>query len=205
MLNEMSVILEDLKNQNSEIRELALDKIGTLKPSNSLEIILPFLSDSEPGVRSTAACNLGEIQDSCAIPYLINIVKNDNDEEVRADGLSALGEYQSSEILNCLIDEVNREKRSRRPRQEVARQLKHYNAEEAVDALITLLQDEDDYVKIPAVDSLLELNRPRLRHVWIDALDSENCYVSEVAKKALANLDLLTPVKSIPSSQPKTN
>lgn len=186
MLNDMSVILEDLKNKNSEIREVALDKIGTLKPSNSLEIILTFLSDSEPGVRSTAACNLGEIQDCCAIPYLINLVKNDNDEEVRADALSALGEYQSSEILNCLIDEVNYEKRSRRPRQEVARQLKHYNAEEAVDALIILLQDEDDYVKIPAVDSLFELNRPRLRQVWIDALDSENCYVSEVAKKALA-------------------
>ena len=194
----MSVILEDLKNPNSEIRELALDKIGTLKPSNSLEIILPLLSDSEPGVRSTAACNLGEIQDSCAIPYLINLVKNDNDEEVRADALSALGEYQSSEILNCLIDEVNREKRSRRPRQEVARQLKHYNAEEAVDALITLLQDEDDYVKIPAVDSLLELNRPRLRQVWIDALDSENCYLSEIATKALANLEAEPCVATTP-------
>ncbi|BAZ16703.1 hypothetical protein NIES4071_85810 [Calothrix sp. NIES-4071] len=199
MLDEISVILEDLKNPNSEIRELALDKIGILKLSNSLEIILPFLSDSEPGVRSTAACNLGEIQDIRAIPHLINIVKNDNDEEVRADALSALGEYQSSEILNCLINEVNREKRSRRPRQEVARQLKHYNTEEAVDALIELLQDEDDYVKIPAVDSLLELNRLRLRQVWIDALDSENYYVSEIATKALANLDLLIPVKSTPS------
>jgi HEAT repeat protein len=107
MLNELSVILEDLKNPNSEIRELALDKIGTLKPSNSLEILLPFWSDSDPGVRSTAACNLGEIQDICAIPHLINIVKNDNDEELRADALSALSEYQSSEILDCLIDEVN--------------------------------------------------------------------------------------------------
>lgn len=199
MSSEISAILEDLKNSNSEIRELALDKIGTLKPSNSLEIILPFLSDSEPGVRSTAACNLGEIQDNYAIPHLINLVKHDNNEEVRADALSALGEYQSSEILDCLIDEVNREKRSRRPRQEVARQLKHYNTESAVDALVTLLQDEDDYVKIPAVDSLLELNRPRLRQVWINTLESENYYVSDIGTKALANLDLLTPVKSTPS------
>ena len=51
---------------------------------------------------------------------------------------------------------------------------------------MTLLQDEDDYVKIPAVDSLLELNRPRLRQVWINALNSEKCYVSEIATKALA-------------------
>jgi hypothetical protein len=54
------------------------------------------------------------------IHHLINIVKDDDDEEVRADALSALGEYHSSEILDCLIDEVNREKISRRPRQEEA-------------------------------------------------------------------------------------
>ncbi len=56
---KMSTILEDLKNSDPEIRELAIDKIGTIKPSNALEIILPFLSDSEPEVRGTAACNLG--------------------------------------------------------------------------------------------------------------------------------------------------
>ncbi|WP_127083099.1 HEAT repeat domain-containing protein [Dulcicalothrix desertica] len=63
-------------------------------------------------------------------------------------------------------------------------------AEGAVGALITLLQDEDDYVKIPTVDSLFELNYPGLRQVWIDALDSENCYVLEIATKALVNLDI---------------
>jgi HEAT repeat protein len=68
--------------------------------------------------------------------------------------------------------------------------------------LITLLQDDDDYVKILAVDSLLELNRPRLRQIWIDALNSENCYVSEVATKALALFRCVNtskPVKITPS------
>lgn len=94
---------------------------------------------------------------------------------------------------------IQREKRSRRPRLEVALQLKYYSTESVVDALIALLQDEDDYIKIPTVDSLIELNRPKLRQFWIDALDSENFCVSEIATKALANLDLLIPVKSIPS------
>lgn len=103
-----------------------------------LGIILPFLSDVEPEVRGTAACNLGEIKDNRAINYLINTATQDKDEDVRADALSALAEYRSPEILSCLISEVHREKLSRHPRQEVARQLKYYNTEETVDALIII-------------------------------------------------------------------
>ena len=136
MSEELSAIVQELKNSDPEIRENALDKIGTLKPSNALDIILPFLSDADPEVRGTAACNLGEIRDSRAVPYLINVARVDSHTKVRADALLALAEYRSSEILDCLVDEVYREKRSRRPRQEVARQLKYYNTESSVNALI---------------------------------------------------------------------
>ena len=197
MSDELSAIVQELKNLDPEIRELALDKIGTIKPSNALDIILPFLSDADPEVRGTAACNLGEVSDSRAVPYLINVARVDSQEKVRADALLALAEYRSSEILDCLLDEVYREKRSRRPRQEVARQLRYYNTESAVDALIILLQDEDVYVRIAAVDSLLKLNRPRLRKVWEKAMDDQSDYVTEIACHALANLDLMVPTKPI--------
>jgi len=197
MSDELSAIVQELKNLDPEIRELALDKIGTIKPSNALDIILPFLSDADPQVRGTAACNLGELRDSCAVPYLINVARVDPQEKVRADALLALAEYRSSEILDCLLDEVYREKGSRRPRQEVARQLRYYNTESAVDALIILLQDEDVYVRIAAVDSLLKLNRPRLRKVWEKAMDDESDYVTEIAGHALANLDLMVSTKPI--------
>ncbi|KYC40398.1 hypothetical protein WA1_26660 [Scytonema hofmannii PCC 7110] len=197
MSEELSAIVQKLKNSDPEIRENALDKIGTLKPSNALDIIQHFLSDADPEVRGTAACNLGEIRDRRAVPYLINVARVDSTEEVRADALLALAEYRSSEILNCLVDEVYREKRSRRPRQEVARQLKHYDTESSVDALIILLQDEDVYVRIPTVDSLKELNRPRLREVWEKAMDDESYYVTEIAREALAHLDSFVSTKPI--------
>ncbi len=129
--------------------------------------------------------------------YLINLVREDSQEQVRADALAALAEYRDSEIMNCLIDEVYREKRSRRPRQEVARQLKYYNTEEAINALIVLLEDDDVYVRIPAVDSLLELNRQTLREVWVKVLEDENYYVADIAKKALADLDIFVTVKPV--------
>ncbi|MDF5730926.1 MAG: HEAT repeat domain-containing protein [Rhizonema sp. PD38] len=195
MSEELLAIVQELKNSDPEIRENALDKIGTLKPSNALDIILPFLSDADPEVRGTAACNLGEIRDSRAVPFLINVARVDSHQKVRADALLALAEYRSSEILDCLVDEVYQEKRSRRPRQEVARQLKYYNTESSVNALILLLQDEDVYVRISAVDSLKELNRPRLREIWEKAMNDESYYVTEIAREALANLDLFVSTK----------
>lgn len=188
-MDELQAVKADLQNSNPDIRELALDKIGTLKPDNALEIILPFLSDSDPEVRGTAACNLGDISNSSSVPHLIELAMKDPVEKVRSEALSALENYRDTEILKCLIYEVYRDKKSRRPRQIVAQQLQHYNNEDSVDALITLLlQDDDVYVRIFAADSLFALNRPRLREVWKQALDDESTYVIEIANKALQDL-----------------
>jgi len=181
--------LAELQNSNPNIRELALDKIGTLKPDNAFEIIVPFLSDPNPEVRGTAACNLGDIGDIRTVSHLIESARQDFEDQVRSEALSALENYRSPEILKCLIDEVYRDKRSRRPRQIVAQQLQYYNDEKAVDALIILLmEDEDVYVRIFASDSLLVLNRPRLFEVWQEALEDESTYVIEIANKAITDL-----------------
>ncbi|MBD2775864.1 HEAT repeat domain-containing protein [Iningainema tapete] len=71
----------------------------------------------------------------------------------------------------------------------VAQQLQHYNDDKSVDTLsILLLEDEDVYVRIFAADSLLELNRPRLREVWKQALEDDSTYVIQIASQALTNL-----------------
>jgi len=169
--------------------ESALDKIGNLKPDNAFEIILPFLSDSNPEIRGTAACNLGEIDDSRSVAHLIDLAKNDPEEKIRSEALSALDNFRTPEILICLINEVHRVKKSRRPRQIVAQQLQYYDDERSVDALsFLLLEDEDVYVRIFAADSLLALNRSRLLNVWQKALDDESTYVIEVANKAIENI-----------------
>ncbi|MUG92353.1 hypothetical protein F7734_07750 [Scytonema sp. UIC 10036] len=152
-------------------------------------MLVSFLSDVNPEIRSTAACNLGEIHDIRSVPHLIDLVRYDTAESVRSEALSALENYRSPEILDCLINEVYREKKSRRPRQVVAQQLQKYNEEKSVDALTALLlQDEDVYVRIFAADSLLILNRPRLSGVWKQALDDESTYVIEIANQALSQI-----------------
>lgn len=182
-------ILKDLKDADAEVRERALDKLGALRPKNALELIVPFLSDSDSEVRGTAAANLGIVGDSRAVSYLIEAVNSDPSEHVRSEALTSLAEFRGPNILDCLLHEVRREKRSRRPRQEVARQLGHYDTEESISALITLLQDDDVYVRIPAADALYALNRSELRDVWLEALGDSSEYVHEVATKALAEIE----------------
>ena len=188
-MDKLQTAISELQSNNPEIIESALDKIGTLKPDNALELILPFLSDTNPEIRETAACNLGDINDSRSVPYLIELVRKDLEESVRSEALSSLESYREPEILKCLINEVYREKKSRRPRQIVAKQLQNYNNEQSVGVLIILLlQDEDVYVRIFAADSLLELNRNQLYQVWKQALNDESTYIREIANKAITNL-----------------
>ncbi len=188
-MDELQTALAQLRNSNPDIRESALDKIGNLKPNDAFEIILPFLSESNPEIRGTAACNLGEINDIRSVAHLIDLAKNDPEKKVRSEALSALDNFRTPEILICLINEVARVKKSRRPRQIVAQQLQYYDDERSVDALsFLLLEDEDVYVRILAVDSLLALNRTRLLNVWQKALDDESTYVIEIANEAIKNL-----------------
>ncbi|NJO60859.1 MAG: HEAT repeat domain-containing protein [Richelia sp. RM2_1_2] len=188
-MDELQKAISELQSSKPEMIELALDKIGTLKPDNALELIIPFLSDSNPEIRETAACNLGDINDNRSVPYLIELVRTDSEESVRSEALSSLESYKQPEILKCLVDEVYREKKSRIPRQIVAKQLQNYNNDQSVDALITLLlEDADVYVRIFAADSLLELNRNRLYEVWQQALNDESTYVRDIANKAITNL-----------------
>ena len=200
MANISVDILTQLQDSDPEIREAALDEIGTLNPPNALELIEPFLSDKSAQVRATAACNLGDIQNQEAIVYLISAARQDDDAEVRFQALSALAEYHRVDILNALIDEVFHGEPLRMTRQAVASQLGNYDDEKAIDALITLLQDNDSHVLIPVVDSLFKLNRPRLKAVWQELLCSSfHPYLVSVAAQALGDLENLEPFEVIDS------
>jgi HEAT repeat protein len=108
MIKNFLFFLKKLSSADPHVREAALDDIGTLKPSNALELIIPFLSDTNAEVRETAACNLGELQDERAIAPLIQSVRQEKHEKVRFYALNALSSYHSSAILDCLVEEVSR-------------------------------------------------------------------------------------------------
>jgi HEAT repeat protein len=205
-MDALKTALADLENSDPEICELALDTIGTLNPQNAFEIIARFISAPNPEIRETAACNLGDIQDDRSIPVLIDLAENDSIETVRAEALQALDNYRSPEIFQCLIDEINREKQSRRPRQIVARQLQHYPNLKSIESLAyLLLNDNDVHVRIASADSLSALQEKfiesyfNFQTVWQRTIDieDESDYIINLAIEAQGKL------KSTPQSEPQ--
>ncbi|MDQ1161406.1 HEAT repeat protein [Chryseobacterium sp. SORGH_AS 447] len=155
-----------------------------------MELILPFLNHHSKEVRETAVCNLGEINNEKAISYIIEKAKND-EESVRKHAFKALEEYNSPQIFKTLINEVYQEKKSRGPRQIIAEQLRNYPSRESQKALIYLILNDDDYfVFIPAIDSLYSMNDKTLLDTWkkIDALYNHD-YVNSVAKRAIEDIE----------------
>lgn len=193
MLTELDEILKRLQDSEPNVRANAIDEIGTVNPPQALQMILPFLVDEDSSVRESAAFNLGEIRDDQAIAHLIKAFKEDEDEEVRFYALRALREYQSPEILRCLVEEAYYGEASRSLREEVAHQLGKYNEDEALQALISLLRTDDTHVIIATVDSLQKLNRPRLGRIWETILQEYfHPYICQIAAESLSELKSTT-------------
>lgn len=189
MADDIANVFLKLRDPDPDVRVWALDEIGTRKPPGSLEILRIFITDPEPAIRVAAACNLGELEDARAIEPLVESARNDESENVRGEAIAALSAFHDPAIMDLLVEEARRPKRSRRPRQEIAKQLGRYDTEAAVDALSELLKDEDVFVREYAAASLFGLNRPRLAEVWRRAALDRSEEVREFAAKALAALE----------------
>ena len=167
-------------------RKVAVDRIVELRPPDAFDLVLPMLSDPVPRVRGAAAFNLGELGDERAVAHLLRMARSDTSEVARAEAFGALGAFRHPEIPQLLIDEIMRPKQSRMPVEESARQLRHYDAEEARAPLSrVLLQDEDAWARELAAESLLVHNAPSLVDVWSAALDDDNPEVQRIAREAL--------------------
>lgn len=189
MTEEVEILLTQLKSDDSNIKQNVLEKIGKINPEGALEIILPFLKDQDADVRCMAAFSLGDIQNTGAIPHLLKFLEQEQDKELRDCGFSALEDYQDLTVLQYLLDELEKPKSSRHPRQDVARQLRKFDTDASVAALIKLLQEDDDWVvQDYSADGLLILNRVSLRPIWETALEHSNNYVQETAKKAIVQI-----------------
>jgi HEAT repeat protein len=152
-------------HRDDKEREQWLNSRVDARHPEVLDELLAEADHPDPEIRSTVAYGLGEIEDVRAIEPLIRFVDRDADEKVRDEALRALDSYRDTRILECLIREVHRDKRSRPPRQVVARQLRHYPGDRTVAALAELVSDPDEFVRSDALESLLQL-RPDLAETW---------------------------------------
>ncbi|MGK3997433.1 HEAT repeat domain-containing protein [Sorangium sp. So ce1024] len=185
----LETVLAGLKSPEPRERRLSARRFGALPLSDPFGTLSPLLDDSDPDVRLAALDALEDVLDERASVILLHMAANDSSQDVREASLQELKKYRSEQIFRFLLSEVSRPQRSRRPRQIIAEQLKNYDSEESVDALLKLTQDADVYVQERAIESLFHLNRPRLRDFWRSTmLNWKGTHWGELARNALRNL-----------------
>ena len=180
----------DITSPDPDEREQAIDALGDEgTPEAFATVVRALANDPDASVRGSAAWNLNTAGTPEAQEALLRAVETDESEHVRGEALQALRRYHHDDVLRVLLAEVDRPKRSRIPRQEVAQALGDYDDDRSVAALGRLLEDEDVFVRDWAAESLLRLNRPAARPFWERVLDDPSEDVREAATKALAELD----------------
>jgi len=92
-----------LKNSDAEKRVLAVDALMNIDLRETLDLILPFLRDPDSEVRWTICNWLCTDGDSRAIEPLINVLKSDQDVNVRTRAACALGASRDFKAKDALL------------------------------------------------------------------------------------------------------
>lgn len=178
-----------LASSEPDARAEGLRRLMYLRPETLGDTLLACLDDSSSDVRAAAALGLGNIHDLRAPELLKRLVKSDTSWRVRSNAILALGKFHCAETLQFFLDEVwHSEDTTPDVRCALALVLPEYDSEEVVDALLDLLKDNARGARNEAADSLLILNRPRLRTTW-QGIVGESSAAGSTAREALEALD----------------
>ncbi|MFQ5560674.1 MAG: HEAT repeat domain-containing protein [Nitrospinota bacterium] len=121
---------------------------------NRLDGYLLELKNPDPEVRRRAAYNLSNLEDSSAVPHLINAL-SDKDRRVRwrvAYTLGDFGEMGSNEAFEALVSHLKAEP-DWNVRRIIVMAFRHWG-KRAIPPLIRALSDESEYVRRYAVMTL---------------------------------------------------
>ena len=169
----------------------ALGKLGHSSEANVT--LLTLLSDSETGVRSSAASALGYLGYSSAetIATLLTLL-SDSETDVRSSAASALGHlgYSSPEVVNGLLSLlVDRDGAARASAAATLGQLGH-SSPEVVSGLLSLLVDPEWLIRARAVSALAQLGKGHSDAIGgvLSLLDDPEWFVRSNALLALVQL-----------------
>lgn len=169
-----------LGSPDPDIRRLAVETLGQLGDTNSIEAVESALTDSHWSVRVAALRVLGKLGGVKEIPLLLDAI-HDPDNMVRKHAILALGDIRSATAIPALVQQLADMDMSRHAfisllkfgRQSLPwlhrHMLKNYTIEirmrlidligkigdrKSVDPLMELLEDPSPAIRLAAIDSL---------------------------------------------------
>ncbi|MBN9391037.1 MAG: HEAT repeat domain-containing protein [Chloroflexi bacterium] len=153
----VSLLLDDLKNEDNFIRERASSILAGLVNPRLVEPFLTALFDSNPEVRSHATNGLGTLEEKRAIPRLIELL-DDEDDHVRYEAVWALRYIGDPAAVEPLIKTLLFDNYAKK---DAATVLGYFKDRRAVEPLIEVLGDNWANVRASAAESLGDIGDKR--------------------------------------------
>jgi HEAT repeat protein len=167
-------------HDEEELKKFALYKIG--RPA--VTPLVKALKHTDPKVRASAAITLGRIGDRQAVDSLIELLA---DKEVRASALYALGGIKDHRAVGPIM-EILRSENNVEIRVEGVEALGEIGDSRALDILVILSKDKEQWVRTTAVKSLGRMGGPFAVAALIEALNDEDGIVRDDAVSAIGNV-----------------
>ena len=97
-------LISFLNNRNPKIRLKTVEALGRIQDTSMVILLANRLKDEDKSVRKAAAFSLGLLFSPLAESYLIDAIKLDSDEEIRAEIIEALGKSGTENCFRILND-----------------------------------------------------------------------------------------------------
>lgn len=194
--------LPALKDVSPIIRATAAKAIVSIGADESVEALVPLLSDKDEFVRRETAYALGLTRSPNATAPLIERLLNDKEEGVRGAAAVALGQIGDEAavvpLVGTLAPELSAPAKSKRKREQnvfvlraAASALGQIGSRAGTAALVSVLKNEKlaDDVRREAARSLGLIGDPTAAPALKEASNATDPYLSEIAFEALRKLE----------------
>ena len=187
-------LIQALKNEDTGVRKDAVIALGKIRDARAVEPLLQVLMDDiDESIRDQAAWALGEIGDVRVVESLIQALE-DKARSVHllvAEALSKIGDTRAIlPLTKALKDEHRHFVQGNRvvqgDRMEQAWK-KIAEDERAVEFLIQVLNDEDNYIRTKAAGALVNIGESSVESL-IKVMDDNDVNARGLAAKALGNI-----------------
>ncbi len=215
-------LIEMLKDQSNGVRKKAIVALGRINDSGAMQPLISLLTDEDSLVRATVAEVVGNSGDKRAVKPLLKSLK-DPDADVRHASVEALGKINDPEsipyLVATLLDKDSRvrkkgaqylDKSGWKPGntnemilhciagQDWGKCLKY--GKESVDFLLTVLDDEDDDIRIQAIKTLGKIKDVRAVEPLISIIKEEEKSIRKAVVEALGDIGDKSAIPALVSS-----
>ncbi|MCI0409463.1 MAG: HEAT repeat domain-containing protein, partial [Acidobacteria bacterium] len=176
-------LLQALRDEDSGIREAAVEALGNLGGGAALEPLLKALRDGDLTVRWAVGKALRALGDHAALEPLLKALR-DEDSDVREAAAWALGNLGDRAALDPLLQTLQ----DSAVRSAAAAALGNLGDRAALDPLLQTLRDKDLVVRQAAAGAIGRLEDPTALKALLQTLQDEDSGVRWAAAQALGNL-----------------